>query len=107
MGAIGGAVPYGEKSFDIAFTMGDQCVPGKGNLQLIIKDARDERRLKERCAFMESSLQTILDNIKKYSPNANTDGVVRAYEFAIKRTKDSSVSPAKAYVHHRLKSRRL
>ncbi len=39
---------------------------------------------------MESSLQTILDNIKKYSPNANTDGVVRAYEFAKKSTKDSS-----------------
>lgn len=49
---------------------------------------------------MESSLQTILDNIKKYSPNANTDGVIRAYEFAKKAHEGQFRKSGEAYVHH-------
>lgn len=49
---------------------------------------------------MESSLQTILDNIKKYSPNANTEGVVRAYEFAKKAHEGQFRKSGEAYVHH-------
>lgn len=49
---------------------------------------------------MESSLQTILENIKKYSPNANTDSVVCAYEFAKNAHEGQLRKSGEAYVHH-------
>lgn len=98
MGAMAEQFHMGEK-LDIAFTMGINVFRGERNLQLIIKDARMSVRLKE-VRFMESSLQTILDNIKKYSPNANTDGVVRAYEFAKKAHEGQFRKSGEAYVHH-------
>ena len=49
---------------------------------------------------MERSLQKLLDNIKKYNENANTEGVVRAFEFAKKAHEGQLRKSGEAYVHH-------